>query len=148
MPIKKETLLTRPEYAAMMRVISEAADRGEPTPSNSELAERTGLAMKSTAFRSRLAALAQCGLVRVEPNGNDHGCRRIHVLATGRHTDWTPPMQRQTRSQKARYNGGEPRICMACRRTFHDPDPPSIRRRCDTCRTHASYRALPASMIA
>jgi len=109
---------------AVLKLVTHAAEMGEPCPSNLVIADVTG----STSGSALVASLERKGLIRVE-RGNSK--RVVTILATGRRTagqirkpHWRDRPETRTKARKVR-----PKVALA-----QEPAPESLPRvDRDTC---------------
>lgn len=82
-------------------ILVQAAEMGEPCPTNSELAVATGIETPSGISGVLRRLIKRYGMVRVQ-GGKGYMSRRITILATGKRTGWSLPF-----AERMVYNAPE-----------------------------------------
>jgi len=91
---------------ALLKTLRELAKKGTPTPTNRELAIRTGL-QSSTRVQDTLKHLALDGMVRNEQHP-DTPARRRFVMRDGAATEWSDVPKKVKRTPRRPYVRDEP----------------------------------------
>ncbi|MBO6542317.1 MAG: hypothetical protein JJ939_16070 [Alphaproteobacteria bacterium] len=91
---------------ALLKTLRELAKKGTPTPSNRELAIRTGL-QSATRVQDTLKHLALDGMVRNEKHP-DTPARRRFVMWDGAATEWSDVPKKVNRTPRRPYVPDEP----------------------------------------
>lgn len=91
---------------ALLKTLRELAKKGTPTPTNRELAIRTGL-QSATRVQDTLKHLALDGMVRDEKHP-DAPARRRFVMWDGSATEWSDVPKKINRAPRRPYVPDEP----------------------------------------
>ena len=121
--------------AALMDILTDAAEAGAPAPVNDELIEALaarGFGMAVEAMRDRLSRLRMRGWIEIEYRGTS----RRRFCVGGKWTGWPETNSGGALAPRPARNAGRTRACLTCDAPFRSDGP--HHRMCSACRSNAS----------